>query len=79
MVITHHLICYYYHYIPSIHLAKLTFFHDKTKEKAQKLGQKRNISYFCKKIETKMLEDKIQLPLEEIKLAFAASCVEGAA
>ena len=60
-------------------MAKLTFFHDKTKEKAQKLGQKRNISYFCKKIETKMLEDRIQLPLEEIKLAFAASCVEGAA
>lgn len=25
------------------------------------------------------MEDRIQLPLEEIKLAFAASCVEGAA
>lgn len=25
------------------------------------------------------MEDRIQLPLEEIKLAFVASCVEGAA
>ncbi|MBM0129547.1 AAA family ATPase [Segatella copri] len=31
-------------------MAKLIFSHENTKEKAQKLAQKRNISYFCSKI-----------------------------
>ena len=54
------------------------------KEKAQKLAEKRNIAYFCiifagKDEDMKQENNRIQLPLEEIKLAFAASCVEGAA
>ena len=32
-------------------VAKLIFSHENTKEKAQKLAQKRNISYFCSRFE----------------------------
>ena len=66
---------------------KINLSHENTKEKAQKLAEKRNIAYFCiifagiKRKGRKMEKEnnRIQLPLEEIKLAFAASCVEGAA
>ena len=66
---------------------KLIFSYENTKEKAQKLAEERNISYFCiifvglrgKDENMKQENNRIQLPLEEIKLAFAASCVEGAA
>jgi hypothetical protein len=65
-------------------LAKLIFSHENTKEIPQKLAEKRNIAYFCiifagKDENMKQENNRIQLPLEEIKLAFAASCVEGAA
>lgn len=58
--------------------------HENTKEIPQKLAEKRNIAYFCiifagKDENMKQENNRIQLPLEEIKLAFAASCVEGAA
>lgn len=44
----------------------------------------KNIAYFCiifagKDEDMKQENNRIQLPLEEIKFAFAASCVEGAA
>ena len=63
---------------------KINLSHENTKEKAQKLAEKRNIAYFCiifagKDEDMKQENNRIQLPLEEIKLAFAASCVEGAA
>lgn len=63
---------------------KLIFSHENTKEIPQKLAEKRNIAYFCiifagKDENMKQENNRIQLPLEEIKLAFAASCVEGAA
>ena len=66
---------------------KLIFSHENTKEKAQKLAEERNIAYFCiifvglrgKDEKMEQENNRIQLPLEEIKLAFAASCVEGAA
>ena len=63
---------------------KINLSHENTKEKAQKLAEKRNIAYFCiifagKDEDMEQENNRIQLPLEEIKLAFAASCVEGAA
>ena len=63
---------------------KINLSHENTKEKAQKLAEKRNIAYFYiifagKDENMKQENNRIQLPLEEIKLAFAASCVEGAA
>lgn len=63
---------------------KINLSHENTKEPPQKLAEKRNIAYFCiifagKDENMKQENNRIQLPLEEIKLAFAASCVEGAA
>lgn len=63
---------------------KINLSHENTKEIPQKLAEKRKISYFCiifagKDENMKQENNRIQLPLEEIKLAFAASCVEGAA
>lgn len=63
---------------------KINLSHENTKEIPQKLAEKRNIAYFCiifagKDENMKQENNRIQLPLEEIKLAFAASCVEGAA
>lgn len=63
---------------------KINLSHEITKEIPQKLAEKRNIAYFCiifagKDEDMKQENNRIQLPLEEIKLAFAASCVEGAA
>lgn len=63
---------------------KINLSHENTKETPQKLAEKRNIAYFCiifagKDENMKQENNRIQLPLEEIKLAFAASCVEGAA
>jgi len=63
---------------------KINLSHENTKEIPQKLAEKRNIAYFCiifagKDEDMKQENNRIQLPLEEIKLAFAASCVEGAA
>lgn len=63
---------------------KINLSHENTKETPQKLAEKRNIAYFCiifagKDEDMKQENNRIQLPLEEIKLAFAASCVEGAA
>ena len=63
---------------------KINLSHENTKENPKKLAEKRNIAYFCiifagKDEDMKQENNRIQLPLEEIKLAFAASCVEGAA
>lgn len=63
---------------------KINLSHENTKEIPQKLAEKRNIAYFCiifagKDENMEQENNRIQLPLEEIKLAFAASCVEGAA
>lgn len=63
---------------------KINLSHENTKEIPKKLAEKRNIAYFCiifagKDENMKQENNRIQLPLEEIKLAFAASCVEGAA
>lgn len=63
---------------------KINLSHENTKAPPQKLAEKRNIAYFCiifagKDEDMKQENNRIQLPLEEIKLAFAASCVEGAA
>lgn len=64
---------------------KINLSHENTKDPPpKKLAEKRNIAYFCiifagKDEDMKQENNRIQLPLEEIKLAFAASCVEGAA
>lgn len=63
---------------------KINLSHENTKDPPKKLAEKRNIAYFCiifagKDENMKQENNRIQLPLEEIKLAFAASCVEGAA
>ena len=42
-----------------IFMAKLIFSHEDTKEKAQKLAEKRNISYFCSKIKRKKMAKEI--------------------